>query len=291
MMRDALARDLRDAGAAVILPAEDADPWESLAGLAVEADAVWPVAPESGGLLEKAAALAAASGRPVLASDAGTLAIAGSKSATSRHLAAAGIRVVPSYGDALSLPLAPGGWVMKPDDGAGAEETHFLAHPVPVKPGHVLQPFLPGIPASFSMLAREGEGWLLSCNLQEMEVVDGVFSYRGGIIGGAERYRADWEHLAGAIAAALPGLWGYLGVDLIEGEAGPVVLEINPRLTTSYAGLRDSIGLNPAGLVLDLLDHPLSALIRPLSPRPVTVTVPRPVTVTVPRPGAVAVPR
>jgi predicted ATP-grasp superfamily ATP-dependent carboligase len=31
------------------------------------------------------------------------------------------------------------------------------------------------------------------------------------------------------------------------------VLEVNPRLTTSYAGLRDALGINPARLVLDLL--------------------------------------
>jgi predicted ATP-grasp superfamily ATP-dependent carboligase len=30
------------------------------------------------------------------------------------------------------------------------------------------------------------------------------------------------------------------------------VLEINPRTTTSYVGLRSSIGINPAGLILDL---------------------------------------
>jgi predicted ATP-grasp superfamily ATP-dependent carboligase len=32
------------------------------------------------------------------------------------------------------------------------------------------------------------------------------------------------------------------------------VLEVNPRLTTSYAGLRESIGANPAAWVLGMLD-------------------------------------
>jgi predicted ATP-grasp superfamily ATP-dependent carboligase len=53
-----------------------------------------------------------------------------------------------------------------------------------------------------------------------------------------------------------------------------VVVEINPRLTTSYVGLRDSIGLNPAELALALFDQPIAALRRPLHPRPVAVTVP-----------------
>jgi predicted ATP-grasp superfamily ATP-dependent carboligase len=41
-------------------------------------------------------------------------------------------------------------------------------------------------------------------------------------------------------------------VDLIETAGGPVVVEVNPRLTTSYAGLRRAIGLNAAELVLGL---------------------------------------
>ena len=52
---------------------------------------------------------------------------------------------------------------------------------------------------------------------------------------------------------AIPGLWGYVGVDLMLAKEGPVVLEINPRLTTSYCGLRRALGINTAAMVLDLL--------------------------------------
>jgi len=41
-----------------------------------------------------------------------------------------------------------------------------------------------------------------------------------------------------------------VGIDLVRTEQGLVMLEINPRLTTSYAGLRRALGVNPAGLVL-----------------------------------------
>jgi predicted ATP-grasp superfamily ATP-dependent carboligase len=47
-------------------------------------------------------------------------------------------------------------------------------------------------------------------------------------------------------------LWGYAGIDLILTAGGPVILEINPRLTTSYVGLRQATGENPATLMLDL---------------------------------------
>src|SRR5262249_42859079 len=50
------------------------------------------------------------------------------------------------------------------------------------------------------------------------------------------------RRLAETAVAAVPGLQGYVGVDLVLGSAGDGsqdwVIEINPRLTTSYVGLR-----------------------------------------------------
>jgi predicted ATP-grasp superfamily ATP-dependent carboligase len=65
-----------------------------------------------------------------------------------------------------------------------------------------------------------------------------------------------FQALATQIVTALPGLAGYVGVDLIAHYAGDewryAVLEINPRLTTSYVGLHQACGLNPAQLILDM---------------------------------------
>jgi predicted ATP-grasp superfamily ATP-dependent carboligase len=48
--------------------------------------------------------------------------------------------------------------------------------------------------------------------------------------------------LARQAVAVVPGLAGYVGVDVILGDAADGsrdwVIEINPRLTTSYVGLR-----------------------------------------------------
>ncbi|MCU7856922.1 MAG: ATP-grasp domain-containing protein, partial [Candidatus Thiodiazotropha sp. (ex Lucinoma borealis)] len=62
------------------------------------------------------------------------------------------------------------------------------------------------------------------------------------------------------VAAAMPELWGIVGIDTLDTDTGLKVLEVNPRITTSYVGLKESIGVNPAGLVLDLLNNgmPLS---------------------------------
>lgn len=106
-----------------------------------------------------------------------------------------------------------------------------------------MQPYIEGTPASLSMLCHEGEACLLSVNLQQVVEVNGLKQ----IDGHAE--------LARSIAHAIPDLWGYVGVDLICTENGPVVLEVNPRLSVSYAGLHRALGLNPARLVLRLLNE------------------------------------
>jgi predicted ATP-grasp superfamily ATP-dependent carboligase len=179
-------------------------------------------------------------------------------------------------------PASAHGWVVKPDDGAGAVDTHLLADRAALarwqtKQPHanfVVQEFVPGPALSLSTLMQDGACWLLSCNLQHVGCDGGLFAYRGSTVSGVEARRPELEPLAARVAAALPGLWGHVGIDVIDGPAGPVVIEINPRLTTSYVGLAASIGLNPAALVLALREQPLAALTRALTPKPVNVFVP-----------------
>ena len=79
--------------------------------------------------------------------------------------------------------------------------------------------------------------------------------------------------VAARIAKAFPGLWGYVGIDLIDSPAGPLVLEINPRLTTSYVGLAAAIGGNPAGMVLAMLAADADLPVAPEAVEPVAVDV------------------
>jgi predicted ATP-grasp superfamily ATP-dependent carboligase len=291
-----LAADLSAIPRVEALIAGDPAPrWQDLLG---QADIVWPVAPETSGVLERVAAIARAACQKVLISGPQGLAIAASKARTAEHLAAHSVATVPTWASWSEVEPSAHGYVVKPDDGAGAEDTEFVTYPltpalsregrggaaVPLEPsplagegwvrGRIIQPYMPGQPVSLSLLVKEGEAWVLSCNTQNVTLEDNRFVYRGGTVGGAEHRRAALEPIAAAVAASLPDLFGYVGIDLIDAAEGPVLVEINPRLTTSYVGLRDSLGLNPAELALALLDRPLAALRRPLHPRPVDVTVP-----------------
>lgn len=228
--------------------------WNVVRAEIAAADAFWPIAPESNGVLLRLSEMAG--GKILLGSSPAAVRLCTSKTATSDYLGARGISTIPALAPGGAL-ASPHGVVLKPDDGAGAQDVRFFADAsaaleAAAASGLIAQPFIPGAPESLSLLCRDGEAALLSCNRQITDVIDGRFHYRGLVVGGAEERRATYAPLAAAIAHAIPGLFGYVGVDLIATDSGPVVLEINPRLTTSYVALKDALGANPAAQVLAL---------------------------------------
>ncbi len=242
---------------AAVLAVDGGDPRAIAAAIAAH-DAVWPIAPETGGHLERVSRLVLAAGRTLLASAPEAVALAAGKRATAQRLAAAGVPVIPVH-PPWAAPPSPHGWVVKPDDGCGAEGVRRLRGPADlaawraeVPPaGCVLQPYVPGEPASLSLLCRGGRAWLLSVNRQLIaEEADGTLAFGGCAVGALNHRAAEVAPLAAAVAAAIPGLWGHAGVDVILTGDGPRVVEVNPRLTTSYAGLRRVTGRNPAALAL-----------------------------------------
>ena len=188
--------------------------------------------------------------------------VASSKYQTSLQLAKASINVVPTYTmDEWSDKGIENqaGWVLKPDDGAGCASTVYFKNRVDVEQylthqasTRVIQPYILGIPASISMLCKNGKAWILSCNLQKIELADMQFIYRGSIVNGLLANTARFAKISTQIAQAIPGLAGYIGVDVLVSDDVVTILEINPRLTTSFVGLHQSLGINPSKLILDL---------------------------------------
>lgn len=224
-----------------------------------DVDAVWPIAPESDHVLEQLAVRARAAGKRVLLSDAATLAICASKYATARVLRAAGVNVVPTFRASDSLASWPGPWVSKRDDGAGGEGMRLwpnrsAALQVLCSDSQypwVIQPWCSGENLSLSLFCGNGAALLLAVNRQQVSWHHNGVALDGLSVNALPRESEDFQALARQIAQALPGLWGYIGVDVIRSEAGALtVLEINPRLTTSYCGLRDALGINVAKLAL-----------------------------------------
>lgn len=217
------------------------------------ADWVWPIAPETDGVLEKISRMVPP--HKLIGSTPQAIHIAASKRATSAWLAQHNIPVVTT-----SATHDSGAYVAKPDDGAGCGDTRFfddfskLQIWLKTRPNHIVQPWLEGTPASISMLCREGVAYVLSGNRQLIERdAEGFIHYRGSVVNGMLAHWDDLDHIAQQVAQALPGLAAYVGIDVMVDGDSITVLEINPRLTTSYVGLRQATGLNPARLVLDVL--------------------------------------
>jgi predicted ATP-grasp superfamily ATP-dependent carboligase len=162
---------------------------------------------------------------------------------------------VSNFPDSLTCPV-----VCKPRHGAGSQASFFLHQPsaLPscleiawsegITDEMILQPFVPGQPASVAFLVGPRQWTPLAPASQEFSE-DGRFHYRGGVIPLPVDLAKRAIHLARAAVTAVPGLKGYVGVDVVLGPED-YVIEINPRLTTSYIGLRALADANPAELML-----------------------------------------
>lgn len=251
--------------------ARQAEAWPLWRNLCAGVDAVWPIAPESAGSLERLSRLALDGGGALLGTRPDAVRVAASKLATFHCLRSAGVPTVETR-RAGDRPPSRHGWVVKPDDGAGCADTWFLADDASLAPrldafssAHVWQPYVPGPALSLSLLFGVDRVELLSVNRQSVALVGDRLRYEGVETGVSWPERAAFVDLAVAVQKAMPGLWGYVGLDLIVSEDGPVLVDVNPRLTGSYIGLRDYLGTNPAARVLELLRSESRTPARPLS--------------------------
>jgi predicted ATP-grasp superfamily ATP-dependent carboligase len=278
-------RDARlepDLPATVLVPRAASDFWPSFERALQMSDAVWPIAPEQEGWLERITQVVLDSGRTLLNSRARAVRLTGSKLATSRALAAAAVPVVKTYARAEQVPPDAAAFVAKPDDGAGCVDTYVvrdhnglgrreLGHSAQ---GQVYQPLVVGEPRSLCVLCCEGHARLMCCNRQHIVEEDGKLGFAGVTVNALGDADGSYARLAQAVAAAIPGLWGHVGIDFIEAPSGPVVIEVNPRMTTACIGLRTALAINLGALVLGLPDSLRDLTIaRPGSGRAVHVQV------------------
>lgn len=245
------------------------------------ADAVWPLAIESEGALEQLSRGVLRGKRILLGSAPGAVEVAASKLRLARVLADGGVDAVATYSPHAPLPPDGGPWVVKPDDGAGCIDTRLFSDRAAAlawirasaTDGYVLQPFVAGKLGSLSLICCDGTARVLACNQERVAMRDNRFHFLGSVVNGLADVDGKLARLAQQVAAALPSLWGYVGVDFVLTARGAVVLDVNPRLTAAYAGLHASIGCNPAGLVLDLLNGPAAMSVPAPMRRAVSVDI------------------
>jgi tyramine---L-glutamate ligase len=247
--------------------ASDTGPWDSvvvvagredftLSRLARQCDFTLLIAPETAGTLAMLTELVEEAGGRTLGSSPEAIALAADKHRLGAYLLKKGVPTLPVEWYDRSGATAPSfGYpaVVKPVDGAGSLDTFLLAgpddHPQPTTWAGdlVIQPFCTGTAMSASYLVGSDEqARLLAVGWQHVEVREGRFVYLGGQLPGPTPLGLGAPLQA---VQAVRGLRGFVGVDFLQrGDGQPVVIEINPRPTTSYIGLRR---LYPPGALLE----------------------------------------
>ena len=254
------ARNRRADNLATAAPRAGEDAEAFVRRMAATHDLSWIVAPETGGELAR---LHAVVGEPRwIGCDAASIRCAASKRATLAVLAAAG---VPTPLDDAANHR--GRWLVKPDDGAGCLSTRVHADHAAARHAVLrhrrgdtpaLEPFVEGEALSISMIVGADLATAVSFNRQHIEI-DAAGRLRDlGVRVAALDVAADprivrLEAVAAATARALPGLGGFVGIDVVwNEERGAVVIEVNPRVTCAYVGLSAKLGRNLAADILRL---------------------------------------
>lgn len=226
------------------------------AALSAECEATFIIAPEFDGILLSRCRTVERAGGRLLGTNSRGVELSADKLRTADWLRNFEVPTIPtsefdpsSPTDALRFPQ-----VIKPRDGAGSQSTFLITgrgefprildelrretspHPM------IQQPFVAGKSVSVGLLvAPEPHSVEVFPVAEQALSNDGRFRYVGGWIPARCRNSQAVLETAATASTWIPGLCGYVGVDLIvpdDAPERPVVVEINPRLTTSYLGYR-----------------------------------------------------
>lgn len=241
-----------------------------------EADAVLIIAPETDGLLQKLQQSVLNHHTLLLGCKPSATQMCTDKVICHQQLIANNV-LTPHTITANEWPLNPfnssSGFIVKPRDGAGCIDTLFFANssavtawlassPIDVEQT-IIQPYIEGNAISLSLLVDDNTSQVLAINQQYIKLENGQLSFHGCYVNGVAETQFSLIQ-ATAIAQktqlAIPGLWGFIGIDLIVTANEAYVVDINPRLTTAYVGLHQSLKLNPAQLLLTMIKQSSSAL-------------------------------
>jgi predicted ATP-grasp superfamily ATP-dependent carboligase len=231
----------------------------ALRAIAAEADRTLLIAPEWNGELARRSRFVLAAGGKLLSPGPEFIELAADKHATAEHLrsqgvpAPLGILIEPRRALPRDFPFPA---VLKPRDGAGSQGLRLFATAkdfVAKQSSFRLEQYHPGTAASVAVLSGPaGHIILPACSQRQSQ--DGIFTYLGGETPLSSDLNAQARRLAEACLAALPPATGYVGFDLVLGKdttgENDVVIEVNPRMTTSYVGLRALAKTNLAAAML-----------------------------------------
>ncbi len=238
-------------------------------------DATYIIAPETGQTLQSLVQLMEKTGKVSLNSQSGAIQNVADKAVLYAALKEKGLptpktlvfnvnlsaqRIKQTIKTQLNYPV-----VFKPSDGVSCaglclvkDDTQVEAALSKVKAQStrqhfIAQEFVKGEAASVSLICADGKAIAISLNKQNVIVAtpDSTSSYSGGIVPFEHPLKEEAFKVATLVVEGFSGLRGYIGVDFVLSENGPVVVDVNPRLTTSYVGLSQVACFNVAEAIVE----------------------------------------
>jgi predicted ATP-grasp superfamily ATP-dependent carboligase len=248
--------------------------YEKLKELSSLVDAVYVIAPESGQVLEKLLETVEDAGGTTLNCEIDAIRRVSNKMTTYRTLENIGLRVpetvlIDIHETAanirrlikdLGYPL-----VFKPLDGVSCGGLSIVKDEKEIEGAvkkieqesmsgkFVAQKVIGGNAASACVISTGKKALSVTLNRQFVTLAspDGESTYKGGAVPFDHSLKKEALRAAETAVEAVNGLKGYVGVDMILTDEEPVVIEVNPRLTTSYIGLKKAANFNVANAIAD----------------------------------------
>ena len=246
------------------------------------ADCCIIIAPETDDLLHKITRLAEDNGCLVLGSDHYSVQLCSSKIQTYEHLKE--YLHCPDYSSSIDALVfdSKNQWVMKPDDGAGAEHCYLVneQHEIPqfqqrssVVSSWLYQQYLPGICGSISVCNINNTIAILAINQLHTQISNGRLFVTAIEVNALQELLASVVGYVEIIVEKIPGLSGLFGIDFVWHKQTLYLLEINPRITTAYVGLTQSLGFSPLSLYDDTQIETSLEQLSQINPTPIMVNL------------------
>ncbi len=256
----------KHAGVRAVAVSNPAEEWRQFLKLSAESDATYVIAPELDNLLAIRCQAVLDAGGQLLNSTPEVIELCSDKLELAAELERIDVATIPTR---LFDPEVSELWhesaVVKPRFGAGSQNIFgvwdrrsfrplrkiFAAEPQ-TRQG-IVQPWVAGTATSAAALfGRGGECRAVLPPSEQVLSEDRQFRYLGGRIPFAQEWEGQIAQTIRKVGAAVGLFRGYVGFDFIvdSRQGQPVLVEINPRLTTSYIGYRRLAMNNLAELIL-----------------------------------------
>ncbi len=213
-----------------------------------QVDQLFLIAPESGKRLTRVACWVSSAAGKFLSPELPWLELCSDKTASCARLATAGVAVpqgclwrseLDSWPPLISLPA-----VLKPNDGCGGEGLRLFTDtwgpPPDANGAHWrVEAWEAGEPLSVTALVGRN-GYQLLQPTHQIFAAGNFGEYTGGNVVADQQLVTLARQAVEMALPALKGIGGMLGFDLVvdRSRERAVVIEVNPRLTSSYVGLR-----------------------------------------------------